>query len=429
MKNRILYLALMVIALGLSSCESFEDVTPPAEYNKILSMKVYGEQNITLYQTGEDTEYPITVIKSGADPQATANASVEVMNENEFNQYLEDTGMDYKMLPSDCYQLSDGSMEFGSEDKWKTAKLTISPEKVAKYLEDGSQYVIPIVTKSAADSILSTADNLVLIPTEVIKPAVSFQNMTNHSLLEEVSTEGDTLSIPLGLQIENQWSFSVQVEVDTSATTLDSEDYELVDGGKVTFEPGKTAALKVKFSPMKHAIGNLGLKITGIEGKSFDYDKELVAVTARVPKYPLIASMLSTNAQEPSEGPIENVLDGDVNSYFHSAWSISTSGEHYFEVTLPEAVSSFAFSYTNRASNGNTALSDFSVYVGNDESSLKEIRHYDEASDDLPTTGKGVFNSGEFKPSSPVKIIRIVNHRNHTGEKYFSLSEFSLFAL
>lgn len=429
MKNRILYLALMVSALSLSSCESFDDVTPPAEYNKILSMKVHGEQNITLYQTGEDTEYPITVIKSGADPQATANASVEVMTENEFREYLENTGMNYKMLPSDCYQLTDGSMEFGSEDKWKTAKLTIRPEKVASYLTDGSQYVIPIITKSISDSILSTANNLVVIPTEVIKPAVSFLNMTNHTLLKEVPTEGETISIPLGLQINNLWSFTAQVAVDPSATTLNSDDYELLDGGKVTFEPGKTAALKIKLNPMKHAIGKLGLKITGIEGKSFDYDKELVALTTRVPKYPLTASMLSTNAQEPSEGPIANVLDGDVNSYFHSAWSVYSSEEHYFEVTLPEAVSSFAFSYTNRASNGNTALSDFSVFVGNDESSLKEIRHYDEAIDNLPTTGKGVFNSGEFKPSSPIKIIRIVNHRNHTGEKYFSLSEFSLYAI
>lgn len=35
---------------------------------------------------------------------------------------------------------------------------------------------------------------------------------------------------------------------------------------------------------------------------------------------PLSADQLSTNAQEESEGPIENLTDGDLGNYFHSDW-------------------------------------------------------------------------------------------------------------
>ncbi|MDE5611614.1 MAG: fibronectin type III domain-containing protein, partial [Odoribacter sp.] len=36
----------------------------------------------------------------------------------------------------------------------------------------------------------------------------------------------------------------------------------------------------------------------------------------------LTAADLSTNAQEPSEGPIANLLDGNTKTFFHTAWSV-----------------------------------------------------------------------------------------------------------
>ncbi len=425
--KKIAYLSLGLM-LTLTSCEYYDNIIPE-EYNKILSMKVFGEQDLTLYETGEQTEYNIVVMKSGAKPDETAEATVDVMNEAQFEKLKTESGRPYKMLPAECFALSDNKMKFGSTDMWKTAKLTIDPMKVKKYVEESPNYVLPVITTSQSDSILATANTLVLKSIQIIKPAVSFGDVTNYSITKEIGKDGGTVEIPFTMQIDNLWDFNTLVGVVPDLTTFDTSDYSLADGGKVAFTKGAMGKLKIDFQPMKHAIAKLGLQIKGMEGKSFGYDETPVVLTARVPKYPLTAAMLSSNAVEPSEGSLANLLDGDINTYFHSSWSVWVDPAHYVQIDLPEAVSSFAFSYTNRSSNGNAAMADFSVYAGNDESSLVELKHYTMAQDNLPGGAAGVFNSGELKPSEPVKIIRFVHNVNKTNEKFFVWSEFSLFAI
>lgn len=64
----------------------------------------------------------------------------------------------------------------------------------------------------------------------------------------------------------------------------------------------------------------------------------------------LTAGDFRTNAQEPSEGPIENICDKDPATYFHSRWSEggANTGEHYIEVTLPEPMYALSFGYITR---------------------------------------------------------------------------------
>ena len=60
----------------------------------------------------------------------------------------------------------------------------------------------------------------------------------------------------------------------------------------------------------------------------------------------------ATNAQEPSEGPLENICDGNtaVANYFHTRWSAggAATGNHYLEVTLPSPMYSLSFGYITR---------------------------------------------------------------------------------
>ena len=62
----------------------------------------------------------------------------------------------------------------------------------------------------------------------------------------------------------------------------------------------------------------------------------------------LTADNFSTNAQEPSEGPLSDIVDGDIFSYFHSTWSEDLYEEHYIEVALPQPLEAFSFSYFSR---------------------------------------------------------------------------------
>ncbi len=62
------------------------------------------------------------------------------------------------------------------------------------------------------------------------------------------------------------------------------------------------------------------------------------------------AANLSTNAQEPSEGPIADLLDGDFSTYFHSQWNTTDAptSYHYIQADLGKAVSSFEIKYAMR---------------------------------------------------------------------------------
>lgn len=73
----------------------------------------------------------------------------------------------------------------------------------------------------------------------------------------------------------------------------------------------------------------------------YDGNGKLVNLTTR---------NFSTNAQEPTEGPMRNICDNNVGTYFHSLWSYrdDSTGPHYIDVTLPRALKDFSFSYTSR---------------------------------------------------------------------------------
>ena len=48
------------------------------------------------------------------------------------------------------------------------------------------------------------------------------------------------------------------------------------------------------------------------------------------------------------EGPLADIVDGDMFTYFHSTWSESADAEHYIEISLPQPMTEFTLSYISR---------------------------------------------------------------------------------
>lgn len=66
------------------------------------------------------------------------------------------------------------------------------------------------------------------------------------------------------------------------------------------------------------------------------------------------STQLSTNAQEKTEGPISNLLDSDIETFFHSSWSSESdpvNGYHYLQVDLNEALDVIEIKYSKRMNN------------------------------------------------------------------------------
>jgi hypothetical protein len=69
--------------------------------------------------------------------------------------------------------------------------------------------------------------------------------------------------------------------------------------------------------------------------------------------HPLTADMILCWTQETSEGPKENLVDGNPATYWHSAWSSGVQPlPHYIQITFPEAKPMGGFTYTHRNPSG-----------------------------------------------------------------------------
>ncbi len=78
-------------------------------------------------------------------------------------------------------------------------------------------------------------------------------------------------------------------------------------------------------------------------------------------------SKLSTNAAEPTEGPIASLVDNDVATFFHTAWSVSAPSERFICADLGTAVDAISLKMARRI-HGNQAPCPvmFNVYGSND---------------------------------------------------------------
>lgn len=436
MKKKYLSSILFALLFVNTACEDVDrNEIYQEQFRKILYLKTSGVIDMTLYKTGESVDYSLSIIKAGAFPELTADVKLEAMTEEELQEYCAPRGLDMKRLPENCYDLSASDIHFNSGEGYKIVNMSLHTTEIDKMSESSSDYVVPIMLKSANDSINSNMNVLIIRPTVVV-PSVSFTQ--KGSITQYCPTGETTVEIPLQLQIENKWDFTCQVEIDPTVADYEilEKGYTLENEGVVTFSKGSsTATLKVNINRKEAGleavnmnIPVLPLRLKSISNPSFDVDKTplLLGVSS---KYPLTASMLATNAQEPSEGPLANILDGSISTFFHSAWSITVSGEHYVQVNLPETINSFMFSYTNRSSNGNAALASFNVSVSLNGSDFTSIKDFVWDTDNLPGNAAGVYNSPELKSPSPIKSIRFTCKGNWTGGPYFVWSEFSLYGL
>ena len=95
---------------------------------------------------------------------------------------------------------------------------------------------------------------------------------------------------------------------------------------------------------------------------------------------------LWTNAQETSEGPIENAIDQNFTTFWHttwsSAWDMSTQGFHNLCADLGEAVNGVAVKLTQRWSGQNNAPKQVRAFAANeyeevvDEETQEKVRNY-----------------------------------------------------
>ena len=148
------------------------------------------------------------------------------------------------------------------------------------------------------------------------------------------------------------------------------------------------------------------------------------------------ASFISTNKQEPTEGPIEHLLDGDVNTFFHSTWNSYNTDEafHYLQVDLGEAVNELDFRFVRRTGTyHNDAPKFIRVYGTNDPTSetWNEWFTLDLVYQNSAFGIENLLACLQVAHPSAYRYARFVveetnDGRTTNGNLFFSLSEFGI---
>ena len=101
------YIASCLVALMLAgvSCSNEYDIYPE-EYSKVVMIKDAGAHELTVYSTAESVEYPVTVLKGGYKVDDSMTATLRAMTQEEFDEYISETGSPYTYLPQNCYRIA-----------------------------------------------------------------------------------------------------------------------------------------------------------------------------------------------------------------------------------------------------------------------------------------------------------------------------------
>lgn len=148
-------------------------------------------------------------------------------------------------------------------------------------------------------------------------------------------------------------------------------------------------------------------------------------VTNKVEKISLTAGNLSTNAQEPSEGPIADLVDGKLDTFFHSTWSKDIPpAPHYIDIRLPEPVDEFEFTtYYRRKAYGSNTPKEVTILGSNDSETWETITSYT----DLGGSGVEKYNSPRIKTDKLYRNLRYQCDQTSGGANpYFELAELEI---
>ena len=143
---------------------------------------------------------------------------------------------------------------------------------------------------------------------------------------------------------------------------------------------------------------------------------------------------LWTNAQEGSEGPIANIIDGDNTTHFHSAYKTKAEENHFLQINLGKGneLPSFAFRYATRKADNNfpKTIEVYGSTDGNDFTYITTVSN-------LPTGNINTnvtYTSEEIVCDKEYSYLRFTVTANNSGNKeagghpYFHMAEFSLLA-
>lgn len=136
---------------------------------------------------------------------------------------------------------------------------------------------------------------------------------------------------------------------------------------------------------------------------------------------PAANNYLWCNEPEESEGPIDALIDGDTQNFFHSRWNGPVEAQHWLQIdALSAPLQNFAFEYNTRPNCANDYPDAIEVQGSNDGVNFTTIVVCDK---NLPQQGNMYWKSEDIKAEEAYSYIRFLITAERT---YFHMAEFAI---
>lgn len=401
----IKYLVPAVLALlAATACEDHR-----SDYMEEFQTMVYfrngGEQELSLFRTGEEGLYQIPVCKSGRNLSGEISAVIIPFDDAQISMYNITYETKYKLVPPTCYQFvdQDGAalpvqtsveMDFGASDAYKVVSLSVNTNKVSALQEadPDSEYVLAFQLFSGGK--VSSDINFILLRPSIEVPLLSLLTSGEEPhKYTPASQEKETYKNTVSLNMEeNRWNFSCTLEV-KDAEWL--QRYNLSKGTQYELLPASMYELPATLLNFTEGNTEVNFDITVIRNdmemlKEYALPVELVSCSKTEFKiddkknvYVLVLrldpdqititeDMVSVSSQAPGDGGgAPALVDGDVLTYWHSVYSRHNGdpiyGE-YVDIALKTPLKSVVFSYCTRSQNSNGVPVCVAIWARNEQS-------------------------------------------------------------
>ncbi len=346
--------------LSAVSCSETYDILPE-DYAKVVRIKDGGVQNMAVYSVQDEATYPITIMKGGNAPEMSCNATLRIMTEDEFKDYLSESGAGYSYLPSNCYSFGSSgatkTISFEPKQGYQVTDIILYPKEIGKfyetYTDETRDPVIPVVLESD-DSGIDPNSCQLFVKTSYSIPTIGF---STGGIIQMPATS-DVISTRVAMPMISQWDINCTIEVDP--TLLD--EYNNTNGTSLTMMPAAayrfpgtveikigedSAPFNIELNPDEAGKDTaLPIRITRNNAPGLEFKDETIIIVNEekfdYTKYPLVidpedafcpddANGCHTNmyGQPGTDGyHMEGLFDPNADRFFHSCYF---EGHHYDE--------------------------------------------------------------------------------------------------
>ena len=365
-----------------------------------------GENNIVLYNTGEDFTYTMPIFKSGL---LNEEANVELLvNSKLIEQYNKENNTTSELLPAEYYQIekSKQTMDHSQQKAnfqvvFKTSLLNENPNR--------DRFILPLLLTSEGEVEINQNKNIVYIA-PVVKPATLGFNCENtlQTVIPTTATGKIEVELPIGTPFDNKWNIDFTASFDQALLDQWNEEngvdyhmpvegsYELVGDQKLV--AGKNSqTLKLVIDKDKLGYGWFAVPIRLSNPSKFEIDEErstcVVTILNRMEEIPhSLWAVESYSGYHGTEVP-KNMIDDNPDTRWHIKWTTTGAGT----TTLPQTII-FKLSAAYK-------ISEFEILRRNDQYNTDLKGGYFEISmDNINWTRAATFDFGTGKSTGYVSF-------------------------